>query len=653
MKNLLTTIVFWFLALSLNAQENLVNNPSFENGTFTNRGAFKLKQGKRGVDYWGSPRSDAAYLFNMPRKSVAVANTGSKSVGLTLGSSKQEKTKFKYITGKLKAPLEKGKAYCICFSTLLHRSSKWAATNVGLLLHRDADLVKDIHDPTSLTASLYANAGEAVVNTKWKQYCGYYVASGGELYISFGKFGNSASVKMKDLGLEPYYEMEYQNEAFYQFDDISVLPLSEDTDCGCATEPPLPEEDTTVQPPAHPPYLFALDASGSMKKEGLFDSLRQNLTRFVKELPDGTPVSFVTFASSSRKVFAGEVKTSTAATVDSLLSRAPVGGGTNVFLGLQMAYESWDTGSPDSAKMILISDGEFHVSPKIVSIIKNEFETKGRKLTLIQIGARASGLEQVKPYMDDYIYTNPSELSQAVAQLHKPVGGGLGETAYDCGCEEEYSDTLNYHFVIDYSGSMAQEKKRAVMAVRYLFERAPDNAMISVTSFNTSANQLYVGKKSGITMARLSMLLARGTGGGTNPVPGVQHALKLAKRMSAGHFSHVILITDYSAVRLSMLKDLGAEMKASMREFDLAGSAIEVSQEGFVTTYSQFDETSSKYVGIGRVKFEKDLFYTQRSSCNFTSQPYHYNPAKAVAGNGGKKFLAGLLKGLANGLLSN
>ncbi len=41
-------------------------------------------------------------------------------------------------------------------------------------------------------------------------------------------------------------------------------------------------------------------------------------------------------------------------------------------------------------------------------------------------------------------------------------------------------------------------------------------------------------------------------------------------------------------------------------------------------------------------------FRTSRSSCDYTNQPYHYNPAKSAMKNGSKKFFGGLLKVLAN-----
>lgn len=658
MGKLYTLIAFLgFTAFSF-SQGNLVYNPSFEDGKHIKRGVFKIKHGSSPIDHWRAPLRHAPLQFLTPKKAVAVANTGYSAVGLLLGSSRQNKTKFQYITGKLKSPLEKDETYCVCFNVLLHRTSRWAATDVGVLLHHDRKVISDISDPTSMTATLYANDREAVTNTKWTRYCGYYRASGGEKYISFGKFGTSPSVKMKSLGHETHYETDnYMSKAFYQLDDISVVKNSGDidVDCGCAEVPVVEEEtqDSIAPKPSHPPYLFALDASGSMKRGGLFDSLRQNLTRFVRELPDGTPISFVTFASSSRKVFSGIVNSTTANTVDSLLSRAPIGGGTNVFVGLQLAYESWQSDGVDSAKMVLISDGEFHVTPKITDIVKNNYEIKGRKLTLIQIGARASGLHELEPYMDDYIHTTPSELSQVVSQLRIHKGQGTSDIAVPCDCEEEYSDTLNYHFVIDYSGSMREEKSRAIMAVRYLFEKIPDNAMISFTSFNRQAEELYVGMKSNTTLKDLTRLLRREqTGGGTDPVPGVQYALKLAEGMSHNRFSHIVLVTDLGPARLSKYVDLSRSMKSAMKRFDLAGSTITVDGEGLIALYSQFDEATGNHVGVGRIKFEKDLFFTKRSSCNYTSQPYHYSPSKAAMKTNAKKVVGKTFISIMNGALN-
>jgi len=297
-----------FSILQTFGQSNLVQNSGFESGDNKGFGVQKVKGNAKEIDSWRVPVGDAD-LYMTPRKSVAVANSGRNAVGLVLGSNKQEKTNYEYITGKLDAPLKEGETYCIRINTILHRTSKWAASDIGIRLHNEKKLLTEISDPTTLTASLYLNEGQPITNTKWNTYSGYYVASGGEQYISFGKFGSAPSVELKTMEIDTYFQLDgYQSKAYYQVDDISVIASHPEMDCGCAVPLKLGEEnEEELSKNKQPPYLFALDASGSMKNDGLFDTLRQNLVRFVDGVPFGTPVSFVTFAASAKKVFAGVV----------------------------------------------------------------------------------------------------------------------------------------------------------------------------------------------------------------------------------------------------------------------------------------------------------------------------------------------------------
>ena len=652
MKKFYLSIFSIIIAFFGAGQENLIKNSGFEDFTHKGKGVTKIKHNGNQVISWESSLNNHPIHYFVPNKSVAIANSGSSAVGLVLGGSKHDKSDYEYITGELSKPLEMDKDYCISFSALLHRTSKWVATDVGVLLHRDHDLVSHIDDPTSLTATIYVNEGEPVRNTKWRQYNAYYRASGGEKYISFGKFGTNESVNVNDLDMKPYFELDgFQNEAYYQVDDFSVVEKKPGVDCGCADGLPEVEEEDVQNPVKRAPYLFALDASGSMKKGNLFDSLRINLVRFLEKLPIGSPVSFVTFSSSARPVWAGEIQENTPEYVDSLLQKSPIGGGTNVFLGLQLSYQSWPTTTPDSAKLVFISDGEFRVNPKIVDIVKQNHDDYGRKLILLQIGARASGLEELEPYMDGYYHTTASELSQAIDQITS--GAAMSGDFVDCGCEEEFSEVMNYHFVVDYSGSMAEEKSRAVSAVQYLYQSVPDNAYVSFTIFNTQSNQLYAGPKTGLTMTRLSsMLMGSVTGGGTDPTPGVNSALNFAERHAKDHYTHLILVTDLSAMVLSWRKEMVKNIQDHGSRYDLSAGSIEVAAEGLVTSRSEFDMITGRFIGISRTKFENDLFGTSKSSCDYTSQPYYYNPAKSYVKSGAKKFFATIFMALLNSQIS-
>ena len=137
MKQLLLFLSLSYFFIGGFSQQNLVLNPSFEQNFQNKKGVTDVKKGSRTIVSWSSPTSHHPVLFTLPRKAVAVASEGRSAVGLLLGSSKQEKTKLEYITGELSQPLEKGKVYCVCFDLILQRSSKWAATDVGLLFHHD------------------------------------------------------------------------------------------------------------------------------------------------------------------------------------------------------------------------------------------------------------------------------------------------------------------------------------------------------------------------------------------------------------------------------------------------------------------------------------------------------------------------------------
>ena len=264
---------------------------------------------------------------------------------------------------------------------------------------------------------------------------------------------------------------------------------------------------------------------------------------------------------------------------------------------------------------------------------------------MVQIDAKAKGMEKLEPYQVQYINTTPSEISQVFSQLYR--NEGKGEPAVPCDCVEEYSDTLNYHFVIDYSGSMIDEKWRATSAVKYLFNEAPDNAMISVTVFNKRAEELYVGKKSDITIEELSAMLRQERArGGTDPEPGVKHALRLAYKLSKDRYSHLILVTDLTASNLSRRDEMTSSIKNSITGFDLSCFTITIDQYGFVATYSEFDETTSRFVNTSKSKFETDLFDLKRSSCDYSSQPYHYNPAKSALKAGTKRFFGRFLQSI-------
>jgi len=634
------------------AQSNLVLNPGFEQNKYSANGSMELRKAGFLTDHWYNPiRKRSPHLFTVPQRAVAKANSGSVAIGMILGGSKQSKTKYEYITGKLEKPLVKGEAYCVSFNVLLHRSSRWAGTDIGVLLHHEEFLIGDV-EPRTLEASIYANDGDVVSNTKWQEFNGYFVASGGEQYISFGKFGETESFEVKELGLKPYFRLDgFQKDAYYQFDDVSVVAQSETTDCGCAVAP-VSRTDTINSGSGLQPYLFALDASGSMRKEGVFDSLKNNLSELLNQLPYGTPVTFSTFSAHAELLFSGKIDQNTAKEVGDLLAAVELGSGTNVFSGLESAANSWPSNGKDSARIILISDGAFTVTSKIEHIVKSEFENKGRKLTVVQIESKARGTEKLDPYLTSFVHVTPGELRSVIFQMHEVASSG----AVTCECPHEFSEIMNYHFVVDYSGSMGMYKKKAIKVLSSLYEKVPQNAVVSITAFSNNAKELYVGKKSEMSMSELDGLLRDyKVGGGTNPAPGMKHGVAIAGKMAADRFSHLILITDLKASILNEQTGMKVNVQSAFDKIDIAVSSVSVDLESAmdftVSGRMQFDATTAMFRDVSKAKFENDLFETDRSACDYTSQVYHYNPASDIAKRETKRLLKLILKELmSNGI---
>ena len=651
MKIIIYILISFLLLSNLGiGQSNLVLNPGFEENKYSANGSMELRKEGFLTDYWYNPiRKRSPHLFTVPQRAVAKANSGSVAIGMILGGSKQSKTKYEYITGKLETPLAKGETYCLSFNILLHRSSRWAATDIGVLLHHDEFLIADVGEPQTLEATLYANDGYVVTQTKWQEFNGYFVASGGEQYISLGKFGEGESFELKELGLKPYFKLDgFQGKAYYQLDDFSVVAQSENLDCGCA-EAPVSRTDTLITNGLQP-YLFALDASGSMRKQGVFDSLRNNLAELLEQLPYGTPVTFSTFSSKANLLFSGRINQNTSKEVDDLLAAVELGSGTNVYSGLESAANSWPSTGKDSARIILISDGAFAVTNRIEYIVKDQFENNGRKLTVVQVESKARGTEKLDPYLTSFIYITPAELRSVIFQMHEVKSLG----AIACECPRDFSEIMNYHFVIDYSGSMSLYKNKAIKVVNSLYEKVPRNAVVSITAFSQSATELYVGKKSELSLSQLDALLTEyKVGGGTDPTPGVKHGVGIADRMAEDRFSHLILVTDLKASILNQKKGMKANIKSSFDKIDIAVSTVSVDLESTmdltVSGRMQFDATTSMFRNVSKAKFENDLFQTDRSACNYTTQVYHYNPASDVVKKEAKKVLKLLIHELMKG----
>lgn len=609
------------------AQANLVQNPSFEVSKKED-GIFEIEQDDNLLFSWWNPLENEVYLFAEPEAYIAKAAEGKKAIGLILGDL-WNRPYNSYLSGRLKSPLKQGEHYCLCFEVLLHRSSQFAASEIGLILHRDKNLLREIEDPQSLQATIYANDGKPISNSKWQKYCAYYEASGGERFISIGKFGREKAYSLKALNIEYFPDRDgYHDQAFYLFDNISLNPVKDSMKCSCA--PPV----SAPRPQNHRPYLFALDASESMLKKDYFDSLRYELSDFLNDLPDGSPLSFTKFAAQAELLEQGQKNGASAQKIDEALQRVSVKGSTNAFEGLKMAYSSRATESIDSALVILISDGRFPVEDEMVELVRSQYEQYHRQLIFIQIGNRALNVNRLKPYMGAYMHISPPEIHRSFYAIGKNQFQAINAEA--CPCVDSLPKERNYHFVFDYSGSTLQENEEFRRGLLDLYSKVPPQSLISISLFNHEADLVIAGKRLDIPSFQVdSILRSIEVLGGTQPKYGVQKALTHISTINDQRSNVIILLSDLATVELLRNRSMMANLSQAETELNLSTCVLQYyfAIDPVVemrTATALFDPLSESFYTVSREKFENFLFDPNLLKCDYRSQPYHKGPRQSV-----------------------
>ncbi|HOB28009.1 MAG TPA: carbohydrate binding domain-containing protein [Bacteroidales bacterium] len=202
MRNLLLTFVIINALMTLNAQENLVYNGSFEAYCWCPE-HFHIDT--FACDGWWSPNDATPDYFHKCMdngvnsyyyyKSHYEPKTGDGYIGLALIG--EENFWMEHIQSKLIEPLEAGKQYKVSFWVkLAYKYSDYAAYNIGLYFSKDSDIVGKKYNVSSyvryMTPELRAHIknpdGNFIIDTNWVEISGIYTAQGGEQYVTIGMF---------------------------------------------------------------------------------------------------------------------------------------------------------------------------------------------------------------------------------------------------------------------------------------------------------------------------------------------------------------------------------------------------------------------------------------------------------------------------------
>ncbi|WCL81521.1 OmpA family protein [Saprospira sp. CCB-QB6] len=203
MRQLIFAAFLWALGQPLMAQNNLLKNPSFEEGCNCDDStelvsaprAWQLTAGQPNFFNPGCPllpeRKTYIQALKMPTPAEGKVYAG-------LGLAKEGE----YLTGELEEPLAANKEYLV--KMRLRRPIRFCYTPIDELgLRFDTVAPKVVEGYTSLegpSLKLRADNGKIREQYQWQEVSAIYKAEGGERYLTLGNFSDNNEMSLRDFG---------------------------------------------------------------------------------------------------------------------------------------------------------------------------------------------------------------------------------------------------------------------------------------------------------------------------------------------------------------------------------------------------------------------------------------------------------------------
>ncbi len=228
-----------FAQADIKEEDNLVPNGSFEEveGKLRRLGSIEMAKG------WKSGTTAGADLFSgnvydapasAPRNAYGdqSALTGDNYAGLLWWSHAGRKPRS-YLSTKFKSPLKKDQRYCVRYYVSLGDLSRFAANELGAFITKN---------PANRTdaANLAYKPQVPVLRNKvyddmysWQGVCGVFQAAGGETHLIIGNFATNERTDNRRVEPPKGETRPQQTLAYYYIDDVSVVPVRNDSECTC------------------------------------------------------------------------------------------------------------------------------------------------------------------------------------------------------------------------------------------------------------------------------------------------------------------------------------------------------------------------------------------------------------------------------------
>ena len=292
MKTVINTL-FLLLFFTTTEAQNLVINPSFEEMEYCP--SDFTQQNLKSLTKWTQAGDGTPDHFNSCSKKVGVPNnmfgqqmarTGNGYAGL--GTYLNNHNRYReYLLGSLSRPLNPGEQVCITLYYSAADNCQFVHDGFGVLL--SAQPPKAIASKPLLLKEVSLSNPKFIMMDdaeQWVELSGYFVAKGGEQFITIGNFKDDKELRI--IRRTQDSKVPENREYSYLFlDDISVVSIDNKNSCSCvneklqevAVDPPLElqEYEEVVLDAVHFNFdEFTLTDSAVNQLENIYVMMRKN-----------------------------------------------------------------------------------------------------------------------------------------------------------------------------------------------------------------------------------------------------------------------------------------------------------------------------------------------------------------------------------------
>lgn len=239
-------IIFMMFSIFLDGQNNLLQNGDFEKivqcpqnhtkylSTDTNKILLPhwhfINRSTPDFFHRCSNDSDVGIPCNFAGCSEPLSGNGYIGMILRVDSHYYQYNKgyVEHIATEIFPSLDRNHFYLVKFFYKLAPNSGIASNGLGVYFSASLPKFNEFEEYKYFEPQIYLDNTKIIDNREWKEFIGYFIASGTEKFLTIGNFSPFDIQKTKVLrNGEPQNEMDYY--AYYYIDDVQLYDISDTT----------------------------------------------------------------------------------------------------------------------------------------------------------------------------------------------------------------------------------------------------------------------------------------------------------------------------------------------------------------------------------------------------------------------------------------